>query len=146
MHSLPSLLPFRTIPSFPTYRSRLIRPSRFCCCCHDSYPPSRPPALRLHRELPPITCSSYPGVTAKANAISLSSRDLSVGTSRYKDPASVVRVAPWGIGPLEKQKLGLSSTYNTFVITITISRSSLISSLVNCGLDPDRRHCMHLSQ
>jgi hypothetical protein len=136
MHSLPSLFPFRTIPSFSAYRSRLIRPSRFCCCCHDSYPASRPPALGLHRELPPIACSFYPGVTAKANAISLSSRDLSVGTSRYKDSASVLRVAPWRIRPSEKQELGLSSTYNTFIITIIISRSSLISSLVNCGFGP----------
>jgi hypothetical protein len=123
---------FAPIPSSSAYRSRLIRSSRFCCFCHDSYLTSRPPAPRLHRELPPIACSS---ISRWANVISWSSRDLSVGTSRYKDQASVVRVALWGIGLFEKQKFGLGLTSNTFVITIIISRSSLILSLVDWGFE-----------
>ena len=106
MHSLPSLVPFRTIPSFPAYRSRLIRPSRFCCCCHNSYPASRPPALRLHRELPPIACSSYPGVTAKANAISLLEprplcRHFTIQRSSFSCASSPV--GDWTVG---KAKVG----------------------------------------
>lgn len=77
---------------------------RLCFCCHDSYLTSRPAVPRLHRKPPPLAYYSISRRDGQTNLISLLSRDLFVGTSRYKDQASVVGVALWGIGSLEKQK------------------------------------------